>query len=165
MFNFLRKMFAGKNSIDVVGKVQIIRTDNITGNIKEITDWYKNVVTNDGVQAMAQSMAGDINDTFQHGEIGTDGSSPNKSNSSLGSPTKRKQLSVGNEINGDTVQVKYFFTDAELPNQDYEEFGAWINGDNNIGSGSLVNRVLFDSTYSKTAGDDTTIQYELTLNN
>lgn len=63
------------------------------------------------------------------------------------------------------VTIRFFFSDATLPNGTYSEFGTFIDGSATLGTGQLFNRATFSSTgYVKATGEDTSIEVEIDVN-
>jgi hypothetical protein len=67
-------------------------------------------------------------------------------------------------VSNNVATIQFFFADSALPNGTYTEFGAFIDGSGAMSSGQLFNRVLFGTPYVKAAGEDTTIEVEITIN-
>jgi hypothetical protein len=100
----------------------------------------------------------------QWGEIGTGNTTPTTTDTSLEAPVARARISYATNSGG-VSSLHFFFSDAQLPNQTYREFMTIVAGDATLGSGQGVNRVLFGTDYSKTGGNDTTVQVDFTIAN
>jgi hypothetical protein len=104
----------------------------------------------------------------QWGEIGTGSTTPTTSDVALTTPVARASISnaVNNGAGSDAV-LQFYFTDASLANGTYHEFGTFVGGptDTSLGSGQMVNHVLFGSAYTKSSGNDTTCEVDITIAN
>lgn len=60
------------------------------------------------------------------------------------------------ELSNDTLVISFFIPDGDLPDDDYFEFGMLMGS-------RLFSRALLSPQYSKTAGNDTTVEYTVTF--
>jgi hypothetical protein len=59
-------------------------------------------------------------------------------------------------VTDNVLNVDVFVSDANLPDDTYEEFGLFMNG-------RMLTRVIISPAYTKASGEDTLFSYELTL--
>ena len=59
--------------------------------------------------------------------------------------------------------MQFFFPDSSLTNQNYYEFGIFVDGLSGANTGQLFNHALFGIAYGKTAGVDTTVEVDITF--
>ncbi len=164
--NILVKIFAGDGLIPVPGKVRITTRRN--GKIIRQTKWMKNLVVssaNYGRNLIAQRLGGVNTYTLNvtHGEIGTGTNAPANGDIGLQTGAVRVAITLASVVNN-VVSLQFFFSDATLPDGTYTEFGTFIDGAAGLGTGQIFNRVLFSPGYSKSAGEDTTVEVEFTIN-
>jgi hypothetical protein len=122
---------------------------------------------NYGLDIIIQRLVGmntySLNITF--GEIGTGATAPALSDTALTSPTNRAAVGFQQDFGQTDAIVQFFFSDSQLANQAYNEFGTFIDGSSTIGSGQLFNHALFSPAYNKVSGQDTTVQVDITVAN
>jgi hypothetical protein len=122
---------------------------------------------NYGLDLIIQRLIGmntySLNITF--GEIGTGATAPALSDTALTSPTNRAAVGFQQDFGQTDAIVQFFFSDSQLANQAYNEFGTFIDGTTTIGSGQLFNHALLSPAYNKIAGQDTTVQVDIAVAN
>lgn len=126
---------------------------------------------NCGIDLLIQWMISGLNSAIafpigpQWGEIGTGTTPPALSDVALQSPVLREALSYAADNSFSQAQLQFFFPDALLANGSYTEFGTFVGISSTIGTGQLFNRALFSSPYSKSSGNDTTVEVDITVAN
>ena len=100
---------------------------------------------------------------INYGEIGTGNTAAALSNTALVAPVARTVPTLQQDFGLTQAIVQFFFSDANLANNTYNEFATWVNGTASLGSGRIFNRVVFASPYVKVAGQDTTVQVAFTM--
>lgn len=100
----------------------------------------------------------------QWGDIGTGSTTPTTSDTALGTPIARAAISYGSNSAG-TAALQFYFSDAQLSNSTYREFGCFVGGTSSTSSGQMVNHALFGSPYTKSSGNDTTVEVDFTIHN
>jgi hypothetical protein len=100
-----------------------------------------------------------------YGEIGTGATAPALSDMGLTTPTNRAAVGFQQNYGSTDAIVQFFFSDSQLANETYSEFGTFIDGNTAIGSGQIFNHALLSPTYTKVAGQDTTVQVDITVAN
>lgn len=153
----------------ITGEVRITKYKAGTKEILWQSPWMKNLVVNNSnrgrnliVQRLVATNTYTLNITY--GEIGTSAGSPTASDVGLGTPTVRvatSLASVGVGLN--VAQLQFFFTDGQLPNGTYQEFGTFVDGTTATASGQLFNHILLSTPYTKAAGEDTTVEVDFTI--
>lgn len=117
---------------------------------------------NYGLDLIIQQLAG--TNTYplalSYGEIGTGATTPTITDTSLTTPTNRAFVSFQQDYGCTDVIVQFIFSDSQLTNGTYYEFGVFAGGTTTIGSGQLFNHALFSSPYVKVAGQDTTVEVD-----
>lgn len=127
---------------------------------------------NRGMDLLIQWLVSGLNNAIaypigpQYGEIGTGTTAPALTDTALETPTLREPLSYAVDTGFNEAQLQFFFADSALANGTYHEFGTFVSTDpTTLGAGKLFNRALFASPYSKTAGNDTTVEVDITIAN
>lgn len=88
--------------------------------------------------------------------LGDDDTTPTDADTDLGNVLV-SDIPITNMTAADNVlNVDVFVTDANLPDDTYEEFGLFC-------AGRLFARIIIDPAYTKEAGDDTLFTYTLEL--
>lgn len=140
----------------------------------EVAARQKNLVVdsaNCGIDLLIQWLVSGLNTSIaypigpQWGEIGTGTNAATLADTALQTPTLREPLSYAVDTSFNEAQLQFFFPDASLANGSYTEFGTFVSTSSTIGAGQLFNRALFASPYSKSGGNDTTIECDLTIVN
>ena len=149
------------------GKVRITTHKVGTKEVLRQTPWFKNLLvssTGYGRNLIAQRLGGTNAYTLNvtHGEIGTGSTAPQNSDIALTTPTVRGAMTTAT-VSNNVVQLQFFFSDAALANGTYYEFGSFIDGTGTIGTGRMLNHVLFGTPYQKNTGEDTTVEVDLTI--
>lgn len=151
----------------IKGRLKITTYKAGTKEIIKETDWINNlVVSNDtgnghGLNLLIKRL---INNTttdlvITQGKIGDSDTTPTDADTDLGNTILSGILvASAEETTEKTALLQFFMTDTELANGDYKEFGMFC-GD------QLFCRAIITPTYTKTAGQDTTISYEITTIN
>jgi hypothetical protein len=99
------------------------------------------------------------------GEIGTGNTTPALSDTALTTPTNRAAVSYAADLGFNEAQLQFFFPDSVLANTTYYECGTFFGGTSIIGSGNMFNHALFGTPYSKSSGQDTTLEVDIQLAN
>lgn len=151
----------------LTGKVRIIQTKAGTDEVIAISPWSKNMVmrgTDTGIDVILDRIAGTLTYSLNltYADIGTGTNAPALSDTTLQTASARAAR-VTASVSGDTVTMRYFYTDAALSNTTYNEFGTFMDGSATISTGKIFNRVLFSSPYVKTSGVDTTIEVAISI--
>jgi len=124
-----------------------------------------------GMDLLVQWLVSGLNSSLaypvgpQWGEIGTGTATPSTTDTALATPVARAQLSYASDISFNEAQLQFFFADGQLADGIYHEFGTFVSTSSVVGDGQLFNRALFSSPYSKTSGNDTTVEVDFTLAN
>ncbi len=163
----IAKILGIAERIGMSGKVRITTYKAGTKEVIRQTPWFKNLLVSSngyGRNLIAQRLAGtntySLNVT--HGEMGTGAVAPQNGDIALAIPTVRGVMTTATVANN-IAQLQFFFSDATLPNGTYYEFGSFIDGTGTIGTGRMLNHVLFGTPYLKNIGEDTTIEVDLTI--
>lgn len=122
---------------------------------------FKNKVVSSsgyGRNLILRQMAGDTTypieiDSAAVGDSNTAAADANTGlGSSLVSGISITNMTVANNV----LNVDVFVSDAELPDDTYQEFGLFA-------AGRLITRIIISPAYTKTTGEDTLFSYELTF--
>lgn len=81
---------------------------------------------------------------LQYGEIGTGNTAPTVSDTTLTDPTNRAYVTFQQDYGCTDAIVQFIFSDSQLANATYYEFGVFAGGSPTIGSGQLFNHALFE---------------------
>jgi hypothetical protein len=97
------------------------------------------------------------------GEIGTGSTTPAVTDTALTTPTNRATVGFQQDYGTTDAILQFFFSDSQLANATYYEFGTFVDGTSTLGSGQLFNHILFGSPYAKVAGQDTTCEVDFAI--
>ena len=100
-----------------------------------------------------------------YGEIGTGSTTPTLADTALTTPTNRAAVGFQQDYGSTDAVFQFFFSNSQLANQTYNEFGTFVDGTSTIGSGQLFNHALLSPAYEKVSGQDTTIQVDFSFAN
>lgn len=101
---------------------------------------------------------------INYGAIGTGATAPAIGDTQLTTEFARASISFyQNNSSYSLPTMQFFFSDSQLTNQTYPEFGCFANATGAANSGNIFNHALFASAYVKTAGTDTTCQVSISL--
>jgi len=145
------------------GKVRILKHKAGTKDLISVGHWMKNIVvcdSNTGRNLIVQKLAG-INTytcNITHGSIGTGQATPANSDTHLTTPIVTVALTDSSIPTVNVASLQFFFPDNILANGTYYEFGTYID------TNQLFNHCLFDTSYVKAAGEDTTVEVQFTIN-
>jgi hypothetical protein len=150
-----------RDKFNLKGKMKIITSKN--GKVIRETPMYNNLIvdgTDTGFNLILDRLYGtntySLNIT--HLDIGTAITAPALSDTTLGSAVAR--TAVATKVQGsDDITFRFFFADGDLPNDDYEEVGLFIDGSTGVSTGRMFSHALFGSTYTKSLGEDSTLEY------
>jgi len=153
----------------MTGKVRITTYKAGTDVVVRQTPWMRNLIvssSNRGKNLVVQRLIGDTTYSLEltHGDIGTSTGSPTATSTSLGTPTARAIVAlgeVGASVNEAVCQV--YFADSVLANGTYTEFGLFVDGAAGTSTGQLFNFILFSTPYTKASGEDSTIEVVITI--
>jgi len=156
-----------KENLTISGKVRVIVTDSKTGEVKRIGEWSKNLVMNStgrGLQMLMERLSGSTTYTgiINYGGIGSSATAPTTSDTQLTAEVARTVTSTAT-ISGNVLTTKFFFSDANLTNGTYREFGTFVDGTASANTGQLFNHALFGTAHTKATGEDTTVQVDFTF--
>jgi len=98
--------------------------------------------------------------TLSFAEIGTGSTTPTTMDTALTTPTNRASVTFQQDYASTDCILNFIFSDSQLANETYYEFGVFCGGTSTIGSGQLFNHALFSTPYAKVAGQDTTVQVD-----
>jgi len=152
-----------KDTFDIKGKVRWIATDNEGNEIRK-SDWNDNVVTTITKTDILDRFNADttydlIIDSL---DIGTSNTTPTANDTDLNAGVARASKTTGVR-SGNTLTLKFYFTDGDLANDAYWEVGTFSDGTGTLGNGRLRNHALFGSVYNKGTGENTTVEVALTI--
>lgn len=143
------------------GRYKII-TSKDGKKIKE-TDWIKNLIvinSNHGTDLIIQRLAGLT--TYDLGideiQFGTGDTAPTNADTSLETMTVEDVLVASYTKTTSKVTFNFFIANADMPNDTYKELGLFCGG-------QMFSRSLITPTYTKSAGEDTTVEYEIEITN
>lgn len=153
-----------------IGKIKIITWKAGTKEkMREDTVWSYNTVmdgTLTGKQILLAILSNDTTYTgtghITYGELGTGVTTPNVADVALTTPVARVAITQVLS-SGDTKSFQFFFSDLNLANGTYTEFGSFTDGTSSIGTGKIFNHALLTAPYTKAAGTDITVQFDYTL--
>ena len=154
-------------SVGLKGKVRIITTDSITGEVKRVSNWYENMImlgTDTGKDIILDRLNG-VNTyslNISHIDIGTSSTAPTAADTELNAAVARAAKATG-VVSSNQVTFRFFFASADLANGNYWEVGTFIDGSSGTGTGKIFNHALFGSVYAKGSNEDTTLEVVFTI--
>lgn len=154
-----------ESQFDIKGKFRVIKTDSKTGKVLYKSPYYNNIVV-DGTDTGFNLILDRLNGTntyslnISHLDIGDSNTTPTASDTTLGNALARTSKTSGS-IAGSSLTLRFFFADVDLANDTYEEVGLFIDGTSSVDTGQMFSHALFGSSYTKSTGEDTTIEYIL----
>lgn len=156
-----------KDQITIRGKIRAIATKAGTGKVLRISEWMNNLIVSGadtGRNLIAQKLAAINNYSLNltHADIGTGTNTPDVSDTQLQTPVARAPVS-SQIVSNNVATLRFFFSDALLPNGVYTELGTFVDGAGGISTGKLFNRILFGTAYTKATGEDSTFEVEITI--
>lgn len=125
--------------------------------------WNKNTVTaasGHGLNIITRRLCNDTtyDIVITEGKIGTGTTPPSTADTDLETSVV-DSLSVANQsASGATATLEFFLPDAELPDGSYTEFGIFAGT-------QLFARSVVNPAYTKSANDDTSVEYEIAFAN
>lgn len=145
------------------GRYRITQTDSQTGRVLWRSDWIKNLVmngTNTGVAIVANRIAGVMTYDLEitKCKIGAGTTPPANGDTDLETPTFTKNSVALRSVAGNVVSLSFYLNTTELANGTYTEFGIFAGN-------QLFARSIISPSYVKGTNQDTTIEYEITVNN
>ena len=151
-----------KDNAAMKGKYRIRSFEAGTDKLIYDSGWIENqIVSSDtyGRNLIMRQLAGDTTypieiDSFS---MGTGNTAVTDADNDLDTPTSEGHVISTADVTNDELLLGIFMPDANLPNATYQECGLKCNG-------RLFTRSLITPTFSKSAGQDVTIQYLITLN-
>ncbi|GIW70355.1 MAG: hypothetical protein KatS3mg101_1102 [Patescibacteria group bacterium] len=158
-----------EDAAGIVGKIRVITYKAGTKEIKRKTEWIKNLIvvgSDTGKNLILKRLAGVNTYTLNitHADIGTGQNPPSSSDTTLQTPVARGTIGGYYFSGNNIVTLQFFFSDALLPNGTYYEFGTFIDGTGTVSTGRLFNRALFGTPYTKSSGEDTTVEVQIEIN-
>ncbi len=156
-----------QEGIAIKGRIKIRKYKAGTKELLWESDWSKNLVmfgTNTGRDLILKRLSGDNTYTLNilHADIGTDNTAPAITDTQLGAAVARASSPTVSQA-GAVISFLFFWPDGSLTNGTYNEFGAFVDGTTAINTGRIFERALFTSSYVKGAGEDTTVQLDITV--
>lgn len=111
-----------------------------------------------GRNLLIRQLAGDTSYPLEidSAAIGDDDTAPTDSDTDLGNSLVSGISITNKTVSNDSIQVDVFVADADLPADDYKEFGLYCGG-------RLFARIILSTTYSKADGEDSLFSYTGTL--
>lgn len=98
--------------------------------------------------------------TISYAEIGTGATAPTAADTALTTPTNRAFVTFQQDFATTDLILQFIFSDSQLADGTYHEFGCFCGGTSTIGTGQLFNHALFATAYTKSAGSDTTVSVD-----
>jgi hypothetical protein len=100
-----------------------------------------------------------------YGEIGIGATAPALTDTALTAPTNRAAVGFQQDYGTTDAIFQFFFSDSQLANQTYNEFGTFVDGAATIGTGQIFNHSLLTPAYAKSGGTDTSVEVDINVSN
>jgi len=94
-------------------------------------------------------------------DIGDDDTLATAADTDLGNGLVRAQVGAVSR-SGLSAEFRFFYASAVTPDDTYEEFGMFVDGNTAVGSGQLFNHLVFATPLVKTTGEDHTVVCRIT---
>lgn len=149
------------------GKFRVIKTCSLTDKVLYQSPFYKNIIVN-GTDTGRNIVLDRLNGTntyslnITHLDIGTSGTTPVVSGTTLGTAVARSAKVTG-VVSGSTLTLRFFFATGDLANGTYREVGTFVDGNSTVSTGQMFNHALFGSAYVKGTNENTTIEVVFTV--
>lgn len=149
------------NSAKLKGRYRFRVYNALTGELKRTTPWTENLIVSSdghGLNLITRALTG-INTyplEITQAKIGTGTNSPTLTDTDLQTVVLDGIIKSNQSISNNTCTLEFFISDLELANDTYTEFGLFA-GD------QLFARSLITPTFTKSANEDATCDYELTF--
>lgn len=143
------------------GQYKITTTKN--GKVLRETDWIPNLIMksdNYGLNLLIKGLIGNTTygTAITKAKIGNNDTPPANNDTDLKN-TIVDNIVVASQIDANNIATfEFFISDAELPNGTYKEFGIFIKN-------QIFARSIIFPNYTKAVGEDSTISYQLILDN
>lgn len=129
--------------------------------VRQLTDIPNKVVSGSGGYGrniIARQLSGDTTYAIaiDSAAVGDDNTAATDGDTALGNSLVSGIDVTNATVTDDEVQFDFFVTDANLPDDTYEEFGVFADG-------RLIARIIISPAYSKSSGEDTLFTYTLTI--
>lgn len=134
-----------------------------------VGEWtFKNLVVNDGLEAIADVLAGQGTYTgiINYGAVGTGTTAATATETDLVAEVARTTVATTDVSSIATGQIvlSFFFTQASFTNANIKEWGLFIDGTASADSGQMFSRTLFNTTISKAANETLTVDSTINVN-
>ena len=153
-----------KDSFSLKGEVKWIKSKN--GIILAESEFMTNrVMGNDnrGIYLFLDRLAS-INTysaNITHADMGDDDTAASAADTALGNGLVRAQVGAVSR-SGLTVEFRFFYADVLTPDDTYQEFGMFVDGNATLGTGQLFNHLVFGTPLVKATGEDHTVVCRIT---
>jgi hypothetical protein len=153
-----------KDNLKIKGKFRIITYKKGTKEILRQSDWIENLVVLNEGSGMNLLIKRLINNTtydliITQAKIGDDATPPVDGDTDLGNPLVEDiAVATAEETADDEATFEFFISDAELPDDTYEEFGIFCGE-------QLFARSIITPAYTKSTNEDTKIEYIISVSN
>ena len=143
-----------EEKLALVGKLTIKEVSD--GRVmQEIVDHNK--VVNGGLNIIIKGLVSSSNSTdITHVGIGTGTTAVQATDTQLQNQTFKSPISSSSEKNSTTGSFSFIISDSSLTNQTYTEVGLFVGN-------TLFSRLILTTSYTKSAGSDTLITYEVSV--
>jgi len=153
-----------KNKGKIRGRFRIKTYKAGTKELIRQTNWIENLImlgTNTGLNIFIKRLIGTkaYDPEITQAKIGTGDTAPADGDTDLETTVLAGVLvSKSTEESVGVVTLEFFMSDADLTEGTYKEFGIFCTN-------QLFARSLILPTYTKSAGEDSQVEYEITLSN
>jgi hypothetical protein len=148
-----------EDRVAIVGSL-VITTLRDGKVVRKTAPMRNKVVSSDGYgrNLLLRQVAGDalLPIVIDSASIGDDNTAPADADTDLGNPLVTDIPITNMSVSDNVLTIDVFVSDANLPDDTYEEFGLFM-------AGLLFSHVLISPSYTKASRDDTLFTYTLTL--
>lgn len=120
-----------------------------------------------GRDMLVQFLLGILDSSLKGGinyiAIGTSATAAAATDTQLGAEVARAVISYTQDISFAEAELQAFFPDLSLTNTTYNEVGSFVNGGSSANTGNIFNHAVLASPYVKVAGQDTTVEIDISF--
>lgn len=154
------------SGINIRGRVRAILRDVLTNEIKQITPWESNLITDAGLAAVARRIINEAavanEGMITYGAVGKGTATIAVTDTLMEDEVARKALATGTAA-ANVVTISVYFTSAEA-NDTLTRFALFgEDASASADTGTMFEHYVFKAAVTKTSNETLTIQVEITL--
>jgi len=153
-----------KDNCGIKGKFRFKTYKAGTKKVLRVSDWNENLVVlneGSGMNLLAKRLIGETTYDLKitQAKIGDDNTAATDDDTDLGNTILDGiVVATATETGTSQITLEFFIADAELAEDDYEEFGIFCGN-------QLFARSVISPTHTKSVGEDTSVEYQVNFSN